>query len=142
MKGFLKFFGIFFGGFVLVVLAIWALLGYWASLDSQPASTVSAVQSNPKADNEGVFGSYRFTYTRQSGVVAATFTPFLARDDATVVNAIRRVVRAAYGADITAVSPVLAGQDIAFAAPTATYYVTLIKQDSGEVHSFTIRTSP
>jgi hypothetical protein len=89
-----------------------------------------------------MFGPYRFAYRRQDNVVAATFTPFLAHDDATVIGAIRTVVQSAYGSDITGVSPILAGQDIAFASPRATYYVTLIKQTSGEVHSFTIRSSP
>lgn len=142
MKGFFKFFGGLVGALVIVVLAIWAVMSYWAWMDNQPTSAVSAIQSSPSADSQGVFGPHRYFYTKQGGGVAATFSPILPGDDATVVGAIRSVVRSAYGANISAVSPVLTGQEIAFASPTTTYYVMLVKETSGEVHSFRIRTSP
>jgi hypothetical protein len=138
MKDFFKFIGIVIGGSALVISA---MVGYTFLPDRDSGSAPSAVQPRAGTDSQGVFGPHRYFYTKQDGIVAATFTPFLPRNDATVIGAIRSVVRSAYGANINAVSPVLAGQEIAFASPTTTYYVTLVKQTSGEVHSLTIRAS-
>ncbi|HUV46853.1 MAG TPA: hypothetical protein VMW29_01845 [Candidatus Bathyarchaeia archaeon] len=72
----------------------------------------------------------------------ATFTPFLPRDYATVLGAIFEAINLTYGKrTITNLEPQMENRNgtnlLKFNGTNGSYYVLLIKEGTGEVHSFT-----
>lgn len=72
----------------------------------------------------------------------ATFTPFLPRDDATVLGAIFEAINLTYGKQtITNLEPQMENRNgtnlLKFNGNNGDYYILLIKEDTDEIHSFT-----
>ena len=91
---------------------------------------------------EAKFDDYKYQYKREGERTVAIFAEkFLPRNDTIVVGAIRAVVKQTYNENLTG-SPSLKQQGelnkIYFEGKKSNFYVNLIKQDTGEVHSLVI----
>lgn len=99
------------------------------------------VQPAP-TDGSGLVEGRRFTYAMRDGQLVVTFTDFIPRSDAAFVAAVAGLVQKIFGEGIDAASGRLVGREVAFQSATRTYLVLPVKQDSGEIHSLTIRHLP
>ena len=103
-----------------------------------PASPRTPPTSLGTPGGQGSFGGHRYSYSLVGGTSTATFSPFLPRDDATVLGAIRDVVSRVYGEALGPTPAQASGQALLFRSERTTYRVILVKEDTGEVHSFFI----
>ena len=88
----------------------------------------------------GTYGKHRFFAMPEGGSVAATFTPFLPRNDQAVLGAASAVTSAVFKTTLRVENARIAGLEIAVpGSDRRTYYLFVIKEDTGEVHSMTIR---
>jgi hypothetical protein len=116
---------------------------------AQPPSTNSAsptrTPSDPLAsvpEKTGKYQDYAYTFKSDGAKTVALFLPrFLPRDDTIVTGAIRDVVKRAYNDDANG-SPRLVDQGgskaIRMDSKTSAYLTVLVKEDTGEVHSFVV----
>ncbi|HRN70366.1 MAG TPA: hypothetical protein PLS49_04215 [Candidatus Woesebacteria bacterium] len=86
--------------------------------------------------------TYQILYEEGTQKYVATFTPFIPRSDKNLVEAIFRVFARTYGNDAQInPEPILKTIEgktfITFRSNNENYYVFPIKEDTGEVHSFT-----
>lgn len=111
------------------------------------ANSKANVNSSEVAGGKaGVFSfggnKYPFYYKREGGKTAAVFAPkLLPRDDSTVVAAIREVIKLDYREDANG-NPSLTNEGgsnlIRIDSEKGRFYVLLVKEDTGEIHSFVI----
>jgi hypothetical protein len=93
------------GLLAFVLLVAWAAMSPSLKSDTRPAARNSTTPSQWPAsqalkERQGAHQSYKYSvlYEDSDKRYAATFTPFLPRDDATVVGAMRELVNTTYGA--------------------------------------------
>lgn len=89
-------------------------------------------------EKSGDYQGYAYTFKSDGAKTVALFVPkFLPRDDTIVVGAIRDVIKRAYNDDANG-SPRLVDRAIRVDSKSKGYSVTLVKEDTGEVHSLVI----
>lgn len=107
-----------------------------------PSPSASLVRS--EGEKEGKYMDYHYYYKIEGDTTVALFAKrYLPRDDTIVVGAIRDVIQRAYQ-DRTSGAPYLvetgtSGKAIRIDGAKYGYVVLPIKEDTGEVHSLTIR---
>lgn len=112
---------------------------------SQPPVTNTASPTRTPTDplasvpeKTGNYQGYAYTFKSDGAKTVALFLPkFLPRDDTIVVGAIRDVIKRAYDDDASG-SPRLVDRAIRVDSKGKGYMVTLVKEDTGEVHSLVI----
>lgn len=103
---------------------------------SPTRTTTDPLTSVP--EKAGNFQGYAYTFKSDGAKTVALFVPkFLPRDDTIVVGAIRDVIKRAYNDDANG-SPRLVDRAIRVDSKSKGYMVTLVKEDTGEVHSLVI----
>ena len=90
---------------------------------------------------KGTYGRYSYTYVRVGSRYAVTFRPFLPRDDSVVIGAMLELINSVYGKHlVTNLTPDLVPREgtnaIRFKGKKHDYLFLLLKEDTGEVHSF------
>lgn len=105
---------------------------------------IDSTKSSSKITTKtGTYEQYTYTVIEEEDKKekVATFKPFLLRDDSVLVGAIRKVTSQTFSNDdIQAVIPTTEERNwvnlILFSTPSSKYYFYLVKEDTGEVHSF------
>ena len=92
-------------------------------------------------EGKGKYGRHTYTYLRDGDRYAVTFRPFLPRDDGIVIGAMLEVINNVYGKHLGVdLTPELVPREganlVRFKGKKHYYYFLLIKEDTGEVHSF------
>jgi len=93
----------------------------------------------------GSYSNFSFTYQKQNNKVGVTFSPMLPRNDEIVIGAMKAVVKTVFGEEIAASSqPHLVDRGgvniIVLSGDGTDYLFLLIKEDTGEIHSFSVWT--
>lgn len=113
------------------------------NLNISSQNSLQNINQSESADmNEARFENYNYNYKKEGEKTVAMFPEkFLPRDDKVVVGAIRDVIKRAYNDNVTS-SPSLKNRGgvnkIFIESKKSDYYVTLVKEDTGEVHSLII----
>lgn len=88
------------------------------------------------------FDNYNYQYKKEGEKTVAIFSEkFLPPDDKVVVNAIRDVIKRAFNEDATSYPSLKSHgsvNKIFFQSKKSDYYITLIKEDTGKVHSLIV----
>jgi uncharacterized protein YgiM (DUF1202 family) len=89
--------------------------------------------------------NYNYFWCKSEGKVAVTFSPFLPRDDTVVIGAMLDVIGKVYGKHrVTDLNPKVVSRGgtnvVLFSGITEDYLFLIFKEDTGEVHSFTLWT--
>jgi len=103
----------------------------------------SIIPENKEQIKRGYFSDYEYTYSEREGKIAVSFSPFLPRNDAIVTGAMLDVINTVYGkhliSDLTPRFVNRGGTNlIQFSGINHYFYFLLIKQDTGEIHSFSL----
>lgn len=115
-----------------------------ATVPPPVASDSAHVEESKPITGNARFGTYRYSWQRTGERVAATFAPrMLPRNDAVVIGAMRHVAMNSFNADLSDAQPELVPSAMGvnvlrFVSAGKVYDFTIIKEDTGEVHSFVI----
>jgi hypothetical protein len=101
------------------------------------------ISGSALADGNGRYLKHNYTYTQKDKIIAATFKPFLPRDDTILIGAMLELVNNVYGKhQIKDLKPNIVkrnGQNlIRFQGVGYDYIFLIIKQDSGEVNGLSM----
>jgi len=115
--------------------------------DNKPIEKKNTSNNSLKS-NSGKYLDYDYVYMDKDNRIVVTFpNKFLPRNDEIVVGAIKNLIFIAYNETIPDNSnPTLENRNginfIKFNGKKSVYYVQLIKEDTGEVNSFTLWGEP
>ncbi|HXG88947.1 MAG TPA: hypothetical protein VNJ02_11470 [Vicinamibacterales bacterium] len=118
--------------------------------NSQPPSEPRqqpAESNSPAADaaptviktDSGQWSKFKYVYIETTDGTIVTFTPFLPRNDAVLMGAFSHASRRFLNIDLATAEPSLEDGWIVFNTPKAKVSFFIVKEDTGEVHSFRIR---
>lgn len=136
--------------FLVICLALISAVVGCTSKDH--GDTPSKTGSRTKAEREtaslfekegqGQYLSYKYFYAKEGDQMAVHFSPFLPRNDATVIGAMKDVISTIYGERVVDATPSIVTRRgtnlIKLKGDRYSYLFLLIKEDTGEVHSFGI----
>jgi hypothetical protein len=138
MKKVLPGIGIFVA--LLIAIAVIAGKGEQQQTKISPAPPAAAPAKLP--EKEGSYNQYRYWVGGpKDNKYAVTFQPFLERNDATVMGALRAVTTTAYGQDVLGETvPALDGTGaIVYDTPAGRYTFLITKEDTGQVNGASFR---
>lgn len=103
----------------------------------------ATITTSVLADGSGRYLKHTYTYTQKNGMVAASFNPFLPRDDTIVIGAMLELVNTVYGKhQIADLKPTIVKRNgrnlIRFRGDGYDYLFFIIKQDTGEVNGLSM----
>ena len=104
---------------------------------------MSIIATSAIADGGGHYLKHHYSFTQQNGMVAATFEPFLPRNDSILIGAMLELVIKVYGKhQIVDLKPNIVNRNgqnlISFHGKGYEYFFLIMKQDTGEVHSISM----
>ena len=96
-------------------------------------------------EGKGKFMDYDYFWFRQEGKIIAIFSPFLPRNDTIVIGAMFDVIARTYGKHrVTNLNPEIVSRGgmnvIRFKGVSEDYLFSIIKEDTGEVHTLILWT--
>jgi len=121
---------------------VWGLIALMRSPSTVEGPTPSPTPNTEVQAKQGKYLTYSYTslYKADDKRYAATFSPFLPRNDDVVVGMMKQLVNDTYGSGkLTAAAPQISQREgqsyIALQGTDGIYYFLLIKDDTGEVNS-------
>lgn len=130
---------------VLVIAFIIFILAWIGSFSTEDSNSSNQTQQSQRetAVKQGKFLEYNYTIIQEGGGnrYTATFTPFLPRDDMVIKGMMFEIVKQIYGKNtVRDLQPKIVernGQNLLLLEGVKTNYLfLLVKEDTGEVHSF------
>lgn len=132
------------GIYLVVILAsIGLIMGVMYGMDRLNQKTVTARATTPvgapySLDDSGFVGDLQYTLSRKGEKTVALFQPkMIPRSDVAMILATSKVINHAYGERVVG-SPKLEGNKIVYSGETYKFSVTIIKEDTGEIHTLVI----
>lgn len=132
---------------ILRIIPILLFLIFGCKEENKPIEKKSTSNNSPESKS-GKYLNYDYVYMEKDNKIVVTFpSKFLPRNDGIVVGAIKYFITIAYNETISDNSnPSLENRNginlIKLNGKKSIYYVQLIKEDTGEVNSFTLWGEP
>jgi len=132
---------------LLRIIPLLLLLINGCKEDNKPIEKKST-SNNSLESKSGKYLDYDYLYMEKDNKIVVTFpNKFLPRNDEIVVGAIKNIISISYNETIPDNSnPTLENRNginlIKFNGKKSVYYVQLIKEDTGEINSFTLWGEP
>ena len=132
---------------LLRIIPLLLLLINGCKEDNKPIEKKST-SNNSLESKSGKYLDYDYLYMEKDNKIVVTFpNKFLPRNDEIVVGAIKNIISISYNETISDNSnPILENRNginlIKFNGKKSVYYVQLIKEDTGEINSFTLWGEP
>lgn len=112
---------------------------------TQQTQTEGVRKQSPIEQETGKYLDYSYTILRKEGepISVISFQPFLARDDTILIGAMREIIKQIYGENrLKKMTPTVVNKDgtnlLMFEGIEKNYYFLIVKEDTGEVHSFSL----
>jgi hypothetical protein len=132
-------------GILIVIIAIIKFYDSKGPSSQQRPTDSSQVDSTITTSGTGLYLNYRYVYQTSGNRTAVSFKPMLPRDDAIVIGAMIEVLKVVYGKHIVVnLIPSLVEKRgtnvIRFEGTEVDYFFLLVKENTGEVNSFSMWT--
>ena len=132
------------GIYLVVILAsIGLIMGVMYYMDMANQKTVTAKVTTPAStpyalDDSGSIGELKYSFSRKGDKTVALFLPkMIPRNDEWMILATTRVINHAYGAKVVG-RPTPEGKELRYPGESHPFFVTIVKEDTGEIHTLII----